>query len=126
MFDHLGADYTVATGIAKWQRKRRSAHDRQAAAIEKPRLGHTQFHADRIVETLDNHAGAATQVEDARGAPRPKSDNSMTPSLPITLERNQAVEGALIIVSGGKGVTQRPKGDRCLRKINSEANQPRM
>src|SRR5215469_8883226 len=71
-------------------------------------LAKVEFHADRVVEALDDQAGTAARVEESTRAARPRDRDVMAAALPVALDRNGAVISALIIVRGLKRVAQFP------------------
>src|SRR5712692_5804260 len=126
MLDHLRVNHAVESLIAKRQVEGRRAQERYPKTAEEAHLAHTNIHADRIVEALNNQARTASDIQNSACATRPQSGYAMAAALPITLNRNEAVKRAVVIVGRFHRVSQHPQPERRPSQIQPEAYQPGM
>src|SRR5260370_12995502 len=124
MLDRLRVNHAVEARVAKRQGEGRRAQERYREAAEEAHLAHTNIHADRIVEALDNQARTASDIQNSACATRPQSGYAMAAALPITLNRNEAVKRAVVIVGRFHRVSQHPQPARRPSQIQPEAYQP--
>src|SRR5260370_20783519 len=108
MLDRLRVNHAVEARVAKRQGEGRRAQERYREAAEEAHLAHTNIHADRIVEALNNQARTASDIQNSACATRPQSGYPMAAALPITLDRNEAVKPPAVTAGPFPPAPQRP------------------
>src|SRR5258708_19383935 len=126
MLDHLRVNHAVEALVAKRQGEGRRAQERYPEAAEEAHLAHTNIHADRIVEALDNQARTASDIQNSACATRPQSGYAMAAALPITLNRNEAVKRAVVIVGRFHRLSQPPQPKRRPNLLQPQPHPPRI
>src|SRR5271168_4404446 len=126
VLDNLGADQAIEAVVFKRQREGGTLRDRDRVAAQEAQLGEQQIHPHRVVEALHDDAGTASGIEGALMPARPEEHDAVAAALPVALQRNDAVEGAIVIIRGIEGVADLPQLDGGGEQIDAEAQHPGM
>src|SRR3989454_12151553 len=103
MLDHFGVDHRGKAAL--------SEREPVAACPDQPAmtwLQPTQFilkdvQPDRVGQVLDDPAGSAADVQDALPVFEKAEDDAMPRPLPIPLQPDRTVEGAVIVIGRSNG-----------------------
>ena len=81
-------------------------------------------------EVLNDPTGAAADIQNTATLRASRlhvpQDDAVPGSLPIPLERNWTVEGAVVIVHGGHGISETPHAEQGLQEGPSEGEETGM
>jgi len=124
VLDHLRADHAVERRVAEGERGEGGADQRDVVAAHVAELVLLDVQPHRVVEALEDDAGAASDVERPSAASREVGDDAMPPPLPVPLEGNLAVEGPLVVVGRIDRVPQRPEAGERTEQRQPEAEDP--
>ena len=91
-------DDAVEARVGERQRRDRRTHERHLVSPHIPELVLLHVEADCVVEALQDDARSAADVEDAATAAGEIRNDAVAAALPISLQRDLAVESALIVV----------------------------
>src|SRR2546430_6231606 len=108
MLDYLRADDAVEGAVAKRQRECGTAQQRNPPPPQKAQLTHAEIQPHRVVQALDDDARPTSHVEHAFGSTRPGGRYAMPLALPVALDGDETIKGALVVVGRSDGVAQLP------------------
>src|SRR5579862_2554269 len=98
VLDDLRADEAIEAVVLEWQGEGRRLRERYAVTAQKAQLREQEVHPDRVVEALDDDAGAASGVKDALVSPRPLQHDAVAAALPVALDWDDAIKRALVVI----------------------------
>src|SRR5687767_14280239 len=109
VLDDLRADHGVEGPIREGQREDGRLHEAGPVALHVPQLVEGDVDADDIAKVPQDPARSAAHVQDTPEPRVPPSHDRVTAALPVALQRNDAVEGALVVVRRLDRVTEPPE-----------------